>query len=580
MRHTRFVMTVAIAAVVSLVSIAYAETWVQTDWSGGPGQDNWSDTTMFLESDAMSFQRIPGDLFLDAPNDGLWETSFGLNDPTWAYCILEASDGNFYLGTAADGNVYKSTSYGLNWENTTNLQNAVEIHDLLETSDGKMLAGASRESTMGAAIFVSTDYGATWNTTGDISSERYAYHIIEATSGDLFAATGDNGKVYRSTDGGETWVNTGELAGARKVHALLEYNGALIAATNPDANIFKSTDWGDTWTETGDLLGAERAWCLTVDDMGDIYVGTSSDGDVFKSTDGGDTWANTGEMDGASLIRGLLLSQEGVLYAGSTQSPRAGSVFRSTDYGTTWTETGDLVGSLEVWELIQGSHGPIYACSTPASYILFAAGHYGSGWLVSSVYECEPSNTEWGIMTWDADIFYETLTFKVRTDASPDMGGATDWGSCDEVTNGQDISDLNSVSDGQLFIQYRVEMQTTHVHRSPLLYEVSIECVLGVAEEEEESDVVFRLARPWPNPMGSNCTIEFTLEREGEVNLSIYDTAGRLVRTLVHGPHAPGVHRTSWNGCDEMGVPVGSGIYFAHLEANHRSVCDRVVVLK
>ncbi len=68
-----------------------------------------------------------------------------------------------------------------------------------------------------------------------------------------------------------------------------------------------------------------------------------------------------------------------------------------------------------------------------------------------------------------------------------------------------------------------------------------------------------------PNPFGSETTIVYRLPARGDVELRIFDPSGRLVRTLVNGPADPGTHRVTWDGCDQRGVALGSGIYFYHL---------------
>lgn len=68
-----------------------------------------------------------------------------------------------------------------------------------------------------------------------------------------------------------------------------------------------------------------------------------------------------------------------------------------------------------------------------------------------------------------------------------------------------------------------------------------------------------------PNPFNPSTEILYSLGNTGPVRLAIYDVAGKRVRTLVDGTHARGVHAVRWDGCDESGAPVGSGVYLARL---------------
>ena len=76
---------------------------------------------------------------------------------------------------------------------------------------------------------------------------------------------------------------------------------------------------------------------------------------------------------------------------------------------------------------------------------------------------------------------------------------------------------------------------------------------------------VFRLGQNHPNPFNPVTTIRYTLEKEGPVELAVFDVSGRKIRTLVSGLKAPGDHVATWNGTDPSGSPVPSGLYFYQL---------------
>ena len=77
---------------------------------------------------------------------------------------------------------------------------------------------------------------------------------------------------------------------------------------------------------------------------------------------------------------------------------------------------------------------------------------------------------------------------------------------------------------------------------------------------------VLRLHPNFPNPFNPMTTIRFDLPSAGLVRLSVYDVAGRLVRTLVDGDLPAGSQEAVWNGRDSSGRGVGSGSYLARLE--------------
>ena len=88
------------------------------------------------------------------------------------------------------------------------------------------------------------------------------------------------------------------------------------------------------------------------------------------------------------------------------------------------------------------------------------------------------------------------------------------------------------------------------------------------------------LRQNWPNPFNSVTTIEWTLPTAGTLDLMIYDILGRPVRTLACGPHAAGAHRVTWDGLDESGAPVASGVYFCRLTAPGLRLTRRIALVK
>jgi hypothetical protein len=83
-----------------------------------------------------------------------------------------------------------------------------------------------------------------------------------------------------------------------------------------------------------------------------------------------------------------------------------------------------------------------------------------------------------------------------------------------------------------------------------------------------------------PNPFNPTTTIAFTLPSTQHVSLVIYDATGRVVKTLADGVSQFGSHRLEWDGTDNAGNAVGSGIYFYRLEAGSFIQSKKMVLLK
>ncbi len=88
------------------------------------------------------------------------------------------------------------------------------------------------------------------------------------------------------------------------------------------------------------------------------------------------------------------------------------------------------------------------------------------------------------------------------------------------------------------------------------------------------------LAPPEPNPARGGSTLRFALPRDARVSLGIHDAAGRRVRRLVDGPVAAGEHAIAWDGRDDAGAAVASGLYFCRLEAEGRVLTARLTTVR
>jgi hypothetical protein len=88
------------------------------------------------------------------------------------------------------------------------------------------------------------------------------------------------------------------------------------------------------------------------------------------------------------------------------------------------------------------------------------------------------------------------------------------------------------------------------------------------------------LSQNSPNPFNPVTTIGYSLAEKGRASLKVYDVEGRLVRTLVDGECDAGPHRHVWDGCNDLGQRLASGIYFVRYRAGGDSFWRKAALLK
>lgn len=106
----------------------------------------------------------------------------------------------------------------------------------------------------------------------------------------------------------------------------------------------------------------------------------------------------------------------------------------------------------------------------------------------------------------------------------------------------------------------------------------SVWCPVTELDREELLPLKFFLAQNYPNPFNPHTTIKYDLPNDAKVRLQIFNLLGEEVRTLVSEKQKSGHHKISWDGRNDRGKNLSSGVYFLRLEADG-SVCTKQMLL-
>ncbi len=104
-----------------------------------------------------------------------------------------------------------------------------------------------------------------------------------------------------------------------------------------------------------------------------------------------------------------------------------------------------------------------------------------------------------------------------------------------------------------------------------------------VQSSDEDPDVLpdrFRLEPNYPNPFNPVTTISYSLEERSHVVIAVYNLLGQKVVTLVDNEISAGEHFVQWDGRDETGQPVSTGVYLYRIESEQFSASRKMVLLK
>ena len=88
------------------------------------------------------------------------------------------------------------------------------------------------------------------------------------------------------------------------------------------------------------------------------------------------------------------------------------------------------------------------------------------------------------------------------------------------------------------------------------------------------------LRQNYPNPFNAETQITFGIPKETSVTLTIYNSLGQQVKTLINEMKKPGLHTVHWDGKNNSGVPVSSGMYFYHLRTKEFNDIKKLLLMK
>jgi len=160
------------------------------------------------------------------------------------------------------------------------------------------------------------------------------------------------------------------------------------------------------------------------------------------------------------------------------------------------------------------------------------------------------------------------------------------WSRCGKLDEfRRELVSLDEYDGQSIYLRFRLTDQSSNVELTDPGWTIDNICVItGVSTAAEDAylpelpKVV--LQQNYPNPFNPQTTIRYTLTEPAEVSLAVYNLKGQLVRELEAGAKTAGEHSAVWNGLDQSGKPVGSGIYLYRLESGDYNKTLKMILMK
>ncbi len=102
----------------------------------------------------------------------------------------------------------------------------------------------------------------------------------------------------------------------------------------------------------------------------------------------------------------------------------------------------------------------------------------------------------------------------------------------------------------------------------------------GVSNDNNNIPQITELQGNYPNPFNPETAIKYAVKKDGDVSLKIFNLKGQLVKTLVNQQVKAGYHRIVWDGKDNFGTDVATGIYLYRLETKTYNQTKKMMLMK
>jgi photosystem II stability/assembly factor-like uncharacterized protein len=432
-----------------------------------------------------------------------------------------------------DGGIYVSNNSGDSWtklyDQPTNQFYAIEID---YQNPNRLYGGTQDNGTLRTVDGDPDDWESIFGGDG-------FYVVVDPTDTNTIFCEYQYGNAYRSTNFGYSWEWA--LSGVNDGDRRNWSSPIVMDPSDPSTlyfgtfRVWRTTNQGDSWSAIssdltngsagGGSFGTITTMAVAPTDGDVIYVGTD-DSNVWVTQNGGGSWTNiSGSLPNRWCTRVAVdPTDSDVAYAtfsGLRWNENIGYVYRTDDAGATWTDiTGNLPGA------------PVNALAIDAE------------------------NTDMLYAGSDVGCFYTTnlgVSWSVLGTGLPSV----------------------PVYDIKIHDPTHTLVAGTH-GRS--LHSIDLDELSGVAHDDQVASVMSLTSSP--NPFRGGTTVSYSLSRPGSVTLSVYDIAGRLVRTLESGPREAGDHEARWDGTNESGTQVASGTYFLRLESGGEVRAGKVSVVR
>jgi hypothetical protein len=100
------------------------------------------------------------------------------------------------------------------------------------------------------------------------------------------------------------------------------------------------------------------------------------------------------------------------------------------------------------------------------------------------------------------------------------------------------------------------------------------------SKDEAILPIEFAMHQNYPNPFNPVTSVRYDIPTTSNVTISVYSLLGKKVKTLTSSVHQPGFYSTQWNGTNDMGSAVSSGVYICKINSDRYTAIKKMILMK
>lgn len=396
---------------------------------------------------------------------------------------------------------------------------------------------------------------------------------------------GDIGRAITSDDVGNCYI-TGRY---NELATFGPYT--LTSTTNSTLFIVKiDSDGNWLWATQANGINNNDGRAIEIDDFGNVFVTGYYSGNIFfgdyslscneyyseiyvakLNAEGQWMWATQAGGNGNDYPQGISIDDNFNCYV-------TGKFSDIAFFGDIALNCGSGVGYNLFVAKLDADGNWLWASQTDAQYnneaMEIAIDNEGNNYITGNFF----GTTSFGNFTITYSGGYYDDIFVAKIDADGSWLWATKAGG-DHIDNGIGI-EIDNIGNSYVTGSFRgVATFGSYIIYGSQDHDIFVAKLGNVVSTENIINQKDTVISNHPNPFNPSTTINFSINNNSEIELSIYNINGQKIKTVTQNDFSKGIYSVIWNGDDESNKPVSSGIYFCKLNVNGKTIAVRKCLL-